>query len=78
MMRSYVCTIFGSSTITVNNIKKMEEKGYFVKDEAHALGAETVSEPNNDDAVVYEDFFVAGLRMPPHLTLADILLHFHA
>jgi hypothetical protein len=34
----------------------MEEKGYFVKDEAHALGAETVSEPNNDEAVVYEDF----------------------
>jgi hypothetical protein len=25
---------------------------------------------------VYKDFFVAGLRMPPHPALADILLHF--
>jgi hypothetical protein len=33
-------------------------------------------EPNNDEAMVYEDFFVAGLCMPPHPALADILLHF--
>ncbi len=38
--------------------------------------AETVSEPDNDEAVVYEDSFVAVLRMPLHLALADILLHF--
>jgi hypothetical protein len=40
-----------------------------------APGTETVPEPDNDEAMVYEDFFVAGLRMPPHLALADILLH---
>jgi hypothetical protein len=28
--------------------------------------------------MVYEDFFVAGLHMPLHLALADILLHFQA
>jgi hypothetical protein len=33
-------------------------------------------EPNGDEAVVYEDFFIAGLRMPLHPALADILLHF--
>jgi hypothetical protein len=37
-----------------------------------------VPEPDNDEAVVYEDFFIAGLRMPPHLALPDILLHFQA
>jgi hypothetical protein len=41
-------------------------------------GAEMVLEPNDDKAVVYEDFFVTGLRMPPHPALVDILLHFQA
>jgi hypothetical protein len=69
---------FGSSTITVIKIKEIEEKGYFTEHEARALGAETLPEPNADEAVVYKDFFVIGLRMPPHPTLADILLHFQA
>jgi hypothetical protein len=67
---------FGSSTITVGKIKKMEERGYFLDDEAHAPGAETVLEPNGDEAVVCEVFFIASLHMPLHLTLPDILLHF--
>jgi hypothetical protein len=69
---------FKSSTITVGKIKMMVKKGYFVDGEAHALTAETVSEPDNDEVVVYEDFFVAGLRMPPHPALVDILLKFQA
>jgi hypothetical protein len=32
--------------------------------------------PKDDDAVVFEDFLVAGLHMPPHSTLADVLLKF--
>jgi hypothetical protein len=67
---------FGSSTIIVGKIKEMVERGYFVEGEAHAPGAKTVSEPENDEGVVYEDFFVAGLHMPPHPALADIFLKF--
>jgi hypothetical protein len=67
---------FKSSTITVGKIKEMEEKGYFTEDEAHTPGAETVSESNNDEAMVYKDFFVTSLCMPPHPALADILLYF--
>jgi hypothetical protein len=69
---------FGSSTITVGKIKKMVEKGYFTEGEGHAFGGETVPEPDSDEAIVYEDFFVADLRMPPHPTLADLLLKFQA
>jgi hypothetical protein len=69
---------FRASTITVGKIKEMEERGYFVKDEACVPRAETMPEPRDDEAVVFEDFFVAGLCMPPHLALADILLHFQA
>jgi hypothetical protein len=69
---------FGSSTITVGKIKEMVEKGYFLKGGAHAPGMKTVSEPNDDKVVVYEDFFITGLRMPRHPALTDILLHFEA
>jgi hypothetical protein len=30
-----------------------------------------------DEAVVFEEFFAAGLWMPPHLALTDILVKFH-
>jgi hypothetical protein len=66
---------FGPSTVTVGNIKEIAEKGYFPEDRACTPGAKIVLKPDNNEAVVYEDFFVAGLRMPPHLALADILLH---
>jgi hypothetical protein len=67
---------FGSSTITVGKIKEMEKRGYFPEGEGHAPRAETVPELNGDETVVYEDFFITGLRMPPHPTLSDILQHF--
>jgi hypothetical protein len=56
----------------------MVEKGYFTEGEAHAPGAKIVPEPDSDEAVMYEDFFVADLSMPSHSTLADILLKFQA
>jgi hypothetical protein len=35
-----------------------------------------VPEPDDDETIVFQEFFVAGLRMPLHPTLADILLKF--
>jgi hypothetical protein len=67
---------FGSSTITVGKIKEMEERGYFPEGEVRAPGTETVPEPNDDEAIVYKDFFIVCLCMPLHPTLVDILLHF--
>jgi hypothetical protein len=69
---------FGASTITLGHIKEMVVKGYFVDGEARVLLADAVPELDDDKAVVYEDFFVAGLRIPPHPSLADILLKFQA
>jgi hypothetical protein len=37
-----------------------------------------VPEPDNNEAIVYKDFFVAGLCMPLHPALANILLMFQA
>jgi hypothetical protein len=35
-------------------------------------------ELDDDEAVVFEEFFIAGLYMPPHPALAAILLKFYA
>jgi hypothetical protein len=69
---------FGSSTIMVGKIKEMEERGYFPEGEGRAPGAETVLEPNGDEAIMYKDFFITGLCIPLHSALTDILLHFQA
>jgi hypothetical protein len=69
---------FGSSTVTVGKIKEMMENGYFVEGKARAHGGETVPELDSNEVIMYEEFFVAGLHMPPHPALADILLKFQA
>jgi hypothetical protein len=71
--RSYY---FGPSTVTVSRIREMSALNYFVKGNARMPGEETISEPLADEAVVFEEFFTAGLWMPPHRTLAEILLKF--
>jgi hypothetical protein len=49
---------FVVSTITLGKIKEMVERGYFADGEARASGAEAVLETDNDEAVIYEDFFL--------------------
>jgi hypothetical protein len=69
---------FGSLTIPISKIKEMVEKEYFIEGEAHAPRAKTVPEPDSNEAIVYEDFFIAGLRMPLLPALANMLLKFQA
>jgi hypothetical protein len=71
--RSYY---YGPSTVTVSCVRKMVDRGYFADGMAHVLGEETISEPNDNEVVVFEEFFTAGLRMPLHPVLSDILLKF--
>jgi hypothetical protein len=65
---------FGASTITLSRIREMAKKGYFAEGEARAAGEETTPESQEDESIVFEDFFIVGLRMPPHPVLMDILL----
>jgi hypothetical protein len=69
---------FGPSIVTVSriHIREMIDQGYLTERGARALGEETIPEPENDEAVVFEEFFIAGLRMPPHSVFAGILLKF--
>jgi hypothetical protein len=68
--------LFGPLTMTVSRIRGKIRSGYFAEGMGSELGEETISEPQPDEAVVFEEFFNAGLRMPSHPVLADILLKF--
>jgi hypothetical protein len=50
--------------------------GYFTEGAAQELGEEVVPEPAEDEAIVFQEFFAAGLQMPPQPVLADILVKF--
>jgi hypothetical protein len=66
----------GASSVTVGRIRQMESVGYFTEGSAHESGEEIVPEPNSDEAVIFEEFFIAGKRMPPHRVLTEIMLKF--
>jgi hypothetical protein len=76
-LKLWTCYL-GSSAIMVGKIKEMEGRGYFPEGKGHAPRAETVLKPNGDEDVIYEDFFIVSPCMPPHPTMANILLHFQA
>jgi hypothetical protein len=46
---------------------------YFPKGYGRPPGVESVPAPRAGEAIVFEDFFTAGLCMPPHPVLVDIL-----
>jgi hypothetical protein len=71
--RSYY---FGPSMITVSHIREMIDHGYFVEGMGRVPTEETILVHVVDEAVIFEEFFTTGLRMPPHPVLSDILLKF--
>jgi hypothetical protein len=67
---------FGVSLVTVGRIQQLQTLGYFAEGSACEPGEGTVPKPNTDEVVVFEEFFVVGLRMPPHPAFTKILLKF--
>jgi hypothetical protein len=56
---------FGVSWISSVRVQDMQQLGYFGSGVGHVPGAEEVPEPEGE-LVVFEAFFVAGLRLPAH------------
>jgi hypothetical protein len=67
---------FGPSTVIVSRIYGMIDSGYFADGMGREAGEETMSEPHADEAVLLEEFFSIGLRMPLHPVVAAILLKY--
>jgi hypothetical protein len=68
---------FGQSTMTKAHLVSLGSHGhYFPKGYGRPPGVESVPNPRSDEAVMFEDLFAAGLRIPPHPILLDILCKF--
>jgi hypothetical protein len=67
---------FGPSTITKGRIREREKLNYFAKGDGRAPEEEIVPNPQRDEAIVFEEYFVYGLLMPPHWALVEIMMKF--
>jgi hypothetical protein len=52
---------FGVSSVIMGRIRQLESLRYFAKGSARESGEETVPEPNDDEVVVFKEFFMVGL-----------------
>jgi hypothetical protein len=63
---------FGVSRISSVRVQDMQQLGYFGNGVGRVLGAEEIPEPEGE-IVVFEAFFIAGLRLPAHRFVAEVL-----
>jgi hypothetical protein len=63
---------FGISHISSVRVQDMQQLGYFGSGMGRVPGAEEVPEPEGE-LVVFEAFFTAGLRLPAHRFVAEVL-----
>jgi hypothetical protein len=64
-----------TSRIYLGHVLEMQRLCYFGNRVGRALGAEDVPEPDRE-LVVFEAFFAAGLRLPVHRFVVDVLRKF--
>jgi hypothetical protein len=63
---------FGVSWISLAHVQDMQRLGYFGGGVGRVPGAEEVPEPEGE-LVVFEAFFIAGLRLPAHRFVSEVL-----
>jgi hypothetical protein len=66
---------FGTSRISSVRVQEMQHLGYFGDGVGRVPGAEEIPEPKGE-LVVFEAFFIAGLRLPAHRFVAEVLQRF--
>jgi hypothetical protein len=63
---------FGVSRMSSVRVQDMQQLGYFGGGVARVPGTEEVPEPEGE-LVVFEAFFAAGLRLPAHRFVGEVL-----
>jgi hypothetical protein len=66
---------FGVSRMSSVRVHDMQQLGYFGGGVARVPGAEEIPEPESE-LVVFEAFFIAGLRLPAHRFVGEVLRRF--
>jgi hypothetical protein len=65
---------FGQSKVTRARITSLKNSArYFLKGFARLLDVESILDPKENEAIVFKDFFIVGLHIPPCPILLDIL-----
>jgi hypothetical protein len=70
---------FGKSTVSAEDLTMMKRLGYFGEAESKLIrfaGEEVISEPKEDEVVVFKSFFRAGLRFPLYDIIGEVLKMF--
>ena len=67
---------FGVSRMSSVRVQDMQQLGYFGGGVARVPGTEEVPEPEGE-LVVFEAFFAAGLRLPAHRFVGEVLRRFN-
>jgi hypothetical protein len=67
--------VFGVSRISSVRVQEMQQLGYFGNGVGRVLGAQEIPEPEGE-LVVFEAFLIAGLRLPAHRFMAEVLQRF--
>ena len=70
---------FAKSTVAANDMVMMKKLGYFGEAESKLIrfvGKEVISEPKDDEVVVFKSFFRAGLRFPLYDIIGEVLKKF--
>jgi hypothetical protein len=68
--------VFGPSTVTIDRIRKMSSLHFFTEGDVQEPEEEVIPQPSDDEAMVFEEFFIARLQMPPQPALVDIIHKF--
>jgi hypothetical protein len=66
---------FGVSRISSIRVQDMQQLGYFGDGVGRIPAAEEIPEPKGE-LVIFEAFFIAGLRLPAHRFVAEVLQRF--
>jgi hypothetical protein len=66
---------FGVSWMSSGRVQDMQRLGYFGGGVGRVPGAEEIPEPEGE-LVVFEAFFIAGLRLPAHRFVSEVLQKF--
>jgi hypothetical protein len=70
---------FGKSTVTAEDLVVMKNLGYFRENEDGLIrfaGDQVITEPKEDEVVVFKSFFRAGLRFPLYDMIGEVLKRF--
>jgi hypothetical protein len=66
---------FGVSRISSVHVQDMQQLGYFGNGVGRVPGVEEIPEPEGE-LVVFEAFFIVGLRLPAHHFMAEVMQRF--